>query len=78
MIIQGLVALVVLILQGIVYILPTWELPQIADLSAFKVIAWLVPINEIVTVSAAMGVFAVASLSYVAINWVVNKIRGSG
>jgi hypothetical protein len=78
MIIQGLVALIVTILQGIVYILPTWELPEVADLSAFKVIAWLIPINEIVTLSAAMGLFAVASLAYVAINWVVNKVRGSG
>ncbi len=78
MIISGIIYFLVGVLQAVVYMLPTWQIPQVADLSAFRVIAWLVPVNEIVTISAAMAVFAIGSLSWVAINWVINKLRGSG
>jgi hypothetical protein len=58
--------------------LPNYTPPPAVDLSAFQVIAWLVPINEIVTLSAGMVAFAVASLLYFAFNWVVNKGLHSG
>jgi hypothetical protein len=58
--------------------LPNYTPPPAVDLSAFQVIAWLVPINEIVTLSAGMAAFAVASLLYFAFNWVINKGLHSG
>ena len=78
MIIGGLVKLLVAILMGLTVFLPDYKPPPAADLSAFQVIAWLVPVNEIVTLTATMVAFAVVSLAYAAINWVINKGRGSG
>lgn len=78
MITLALLKVLMVILLGLTLLLPTYTPPKPADLGAFQMIAWLVPINELVTLSAAMCVFAVASVAYVAVNWVINKARGSG
>lgn len=78
MIVTGLLKLLMAILMMLVFFLPSYTPPPPADLSAFGVIAWLVPVNEIVTLTAALVGFAVASMTYVAANWVINKVRGSG
>lgn len=78
MIISGVMKICAFIIKMMLFLLPTFTPPGGADLSAFHVIAWLVPINEIITLSTVIVTFVVASLGYVAVNWVLNKVRGSG
>ena len=59
-------------------VLPDYTPPPAADLSAFQIIAWLIPINEIVNLAAVMVAFVISTLIYVSANWVINKARGSG
>lgn len=78
MIVAGAMKICALVIKMLLFLLPTFTPPRGADLSAFQVIAWLVPINEIITLSTLIVTFVVASLAYMAINWVLNKVRGSG
>lgn len=78
MIIDGLLSLLMLLLLGLTFLLPTYTPPQGADLSAFQVIAWLIPIGEIITLTSVIVSIVVVSLTYAFINWAINKIRGAG
>lgn len=78
MIIGGLLTLLMFLLLGMVVLLPSYTPPPGADLSAFAVIAWLVPIGEIAMLASVMVAAVVATLGYTAVNWVMNKVRGSG
>ncbi len=78
MIIGGLIKLLLIILNGVLFFFPTFDLPDAADLSAFKVIAWLIPINEIITLTSVIVALVILSVSYFGVNWVANKVRGSG
>jgi len=77
-IIEGLLSLLMLILLGLVSLLPSYTPPSGADLSAFSVIAWLVPVGELSVLAAVMVAAVVATLGYTLVNWVINKARGSG
>lgn len=66
------------LLAGLAQVLPDYAPPAAADLSSFQIIAWLIPINEVVNLAAMMGAFAAATLIYVTYNWIINKARGSG
>lgn len=78
MIVGGLVSLLVLVLLGLVALLPSYTPPPAADLSAFSVIAWLLPVNQILVIASLMVAAVVATLGYTLINWLINKLRGSG
>lgn len=79
MIVSLLASFIMVVLLGLVFLLPTYIPPKGADLSAFQVIAWLVPINEIVSlVSLVIVPLVIASLGYFVVNWTINKGRGSG
>lgn len=73
-VLKGFVALLVTLAA----LLPEYTPPPAADLSAFQIIAWLIPINEIVNLAAVMAAFVVVTLAYVSVNWIINKARGSG
>jgi hypothetical protein len=78
MILGLLLSFVALLLLGGVLLLPTYTPPGAADLTAFQVIGWLIPLNEIVLLASGMALFAVAGLVFTVVNWSLNKVRGSG
>lgn len=78
MITKGLITLLVKIIAIAAKLLPDYTPPPSADLSAFQMLAWLVPINELVSLAALMAAFAFASLLYFAVNWSINKAMHSG
>lgn len=78
MILGGLIKLLKALLLALTALLPDYTPPPAADLSAFSVIAWLVPVNEVVVLASVMVGMVVATLTYAAVNWTVNKARGSG
>ena len=78
MIIGGLVDLLVLLLDALISLIPDYTPPASVDLSAFSIISWLIPVGEIINIVAVMVAAIMASLSYIAVNWLINKIRGSG
>ena len=78
MIVEGLAAILQLLCLGLVALLPSYAPPSAVNLSAFQVIAWLVPLGEIVMLGAVMLAGVVASLGYTVINWTLNKVRGAG
>lgn len=78
MLVTALTKILMALLMGAAYFLPTYTPPRAADLGAFQIIAWLVPINEILVLVGVIGAFAAVSLIFAAVNWVINKGRGSG
>lgn len=78
MILAGLIKLLKALLLALIAFLPDYTPPEAADLSAFSVIAWLVPVNEVVVLASVMVGMVVATLTFAAVNWTVNKVRGSG
>lgn len=78
MIIEGLLSLVQLLLLGLTLLLPSYSPPTSVDLSAFQVVAWLIPLQEIVTLASVFVAAVVASLTYTLANTIFNKVRGSG
>jgi len=78
MILGSLLSFLSLLLLGVVFLLPTYTPPGAADLTAFQVIGWLIPLNEIVILASGMALFAVVGLGFTVVNWSLNKVRGSG
>lgn len=78
MITENLANLLKQIMMALLILLPDYQPPPAADISAFSIIGWLVPINEIVLLATFIGLYASASLVYALVNFVINKVRGSG
>jgi hypothetical protein len=78
MITKGIIDLLVNLLIVLAHLLPDYTPPPAADLGAFQIIAWIVPINEIIGFASIMATLAIASLTYFGFNWVINKGLHSG
>lgn len=78
MIQDALTFIVKALLSSLIALMPSYTPPKSVDMSAFAAIAWLIPISEIQVLVAAVVAVVVASLSWVAVNWLINKANHSG
>ncbi len=76
MILKGLHDLLIVLLETLFGMLPTYNVPPGVGLSVLSAANFVLPLSELALLIAAVGAYAVASLSYAMIMRLVAVIRG--
>ena len=78
MILDALVNIVLTLVNAVLLVFPTWTPPPSPGLTALAAANIVIPFDTFVTLFGASIAFTLASLAVWAVNWVLNKVRGSG
>jgi hypothetical protein len=78
MVVDALVNIVILLINALFLLFPTWSPPPSPGLTAFAASNIIIPWDTFITLFGVTIAFTLASLTLWGVNWVFNKLRGSG